>query len=84
MICRRLSAADAALHFAVYFGTKLGDRDIQSAGCRSARCRRLGDNVRFVVTDPAAAKGWLADLERCRIRSQHWGNSAKASRLSRK
>ena len=64
MICRRLSAAGAALHFAVYYGDEtqaVATFNRQVAG-QQALAASLADNVRFIVTDPAALKGWLADL----------------------
>jgi hypothetical protein len=64
MICRRLSAAGAALHFALYYGDEtqaIETFNRQVAG-QQALAASLGDNLRFVVTDATALKGWLADL----------------------
>jgi hypothetical protein len=64
MICRRLSAADAALHFALYYGDEtqaVATFNRQVAG-QQALAARLTTNLQFVVTDAAALKGWLADL----------------------
>ncbi|HEX3147916.1 MAG TPA: hypothetical protein VHR66_07515 [Gemmataceae bacterium] len=64
MICRRLSAADASLHFALYYGDEtqaIATFNRQVAG-QDALAASLADNLRFVVTDPAALKGWLTDL----------------------
>jgi hypothetical protein len=64
MICRRLSAADAALHFALYYGDEtqaVATFNRQVAG-QQALAASLATNLQFVVTDAAALKGWLADL----------------------
>ena len=64
MICRRLSAAGAALHFALYYGDEMqaiATFNRQVAG-QQALAASLAENLRFVVTDAAALKGWLADL----------------------
>jgi hypothetical protein len=64
MICRRLSAAEAALHFALYFGDEtqaIATFNRQVAG-QQALAASLAENLHFVVTDAAALKGWLADL----------------------
>jgi hypothetical protein len=64
MICRRLSAADNALHFALYFGDEtqaLETFNRQVAG-QKALADMLATNLQFIVTDAAARKGWLADL----------------------
>src|SRR5262249_24230994 len=64
MICRRLAAAENALHFALYFGDEtqaVATFDRQVAG-QQALAASLATNLQFVVTDAAALKGWLADL----------------------
>jgi hypothetical protein len=64
MVCRRLSAADAALHFALYYGDEtqaVATFNRQVAG-QQALAASLATNLQFVVTDAAALKGWLAQL----------------------
>jgi hypothetical protein len=64
MICRRLSAAENALHFALYFGDEtqaVATFNRQVAG-QQALAASLATNLQFVVTDAAALKGWQADL----------------------
>jgi hypothetical protein len=64
MICRRLSAAENALHLALYYGDDTQAVAIfnrQVAGQQDLAAS-LASNIRFVVTDATAQKGWLADL----------------------
>ena len=64
MICRRLSAADAALHLALYYGdeTQVIETFNRQVAGQQALAASLATNLQFVVTDAAALKGWLADL----------------------
>ena len=64
MICRRLSAAENALHFALYYGDEaqaVATFNRQVAG-QQALAASLASNIRFVVTDATAQKGWLTYL----------------------
>ncbi len=64
MICRRLTAADAALHFALYYGdeTQAVETFNRQVAGQQALAAMLATNLQFVVSDATARKGWLADL----------------------
>jgi hypothetical protein len=64
MICRRIAAANASLHFALFYGDEtqaIETFNRQVAG-QQALVASLTDNVRFIVSDATALKGWQADL----------------------